>query len=270
VILFINFANLIKNPHSPKQQRDDFNHNKMKNDLLNNIYNKRNISLSQIKNIYAGNKYTAIEDISGNIGVCSNLDISVNPNLLKSNPDFEKVQNRIIVNALVNAIINPYCTADGEGDISEVIDFRNYRKIVMIGYFESLFNRLCNKGVITDVYDRLISDNPNISDIRKMQTTIPLADAIILTATTISNNTFNEIMNIVNANCHVYILGPSAILDRELLSSINIAGIFGAQFLKEKNEEITDIVMQGKGTKAFLHLMKKVYILRSDAKTITC
>ena len=249
---------------------NDFNHNKVKNDLLYNIYNNRKINVSQIGQIHAGKKYTAVEDISGHIGVCSNLNVEVVTGKMPKEPDFKNEYNRIVINALVNACINPKCNADGEGDISEVVNFSGYRKIAMIGFFESLYLRLCAKGVNADIFEKLINDNPNISDIRKMQSVIPHADSIILTATTVSNNTFNKVMNMVNAACHVFLLGPSAILDREIMSSYIVAGIFGAQFFPGVNDEIANIILLGKGTKSFLHLMKKIYILRSDDGIITC
>lgn len=51
----------------------------MKEDLLYNIYSKKNINSFYCKRIVCGDNYTLTEDSNGNSGRCANMNIKVNP-----------------------------------------------------------------------------------------------------------------------------------------------------------------------------------------------
>ncbi|PKP18240.1 MAG: hypothetical protein CVU05_13905, partial [Bacteroidetes bacterium HGW-Bacteroidetes-21] len=230
-------------------------------DSLKHLWQQHNNDIKHIHNICSGEKYTAVTMENGNTGVCANLNIIVPPVWEIASPDFNAIPDRILVNAFLNAVNSYNFKEDGLGDLAEVVDFSGYKKIVMIGFFESLSQRLAKKGVNPTIFDKLITDNPTITNIQEMLPAIASCDAMILTATTISNNTFTEIYNTAKAHCHIYILGPSAILHQDMFQFPKIAAIFGSIFLPEGKDELLTLIKAGHGTKSFLHLLKKVYII---------
>lgn len=89
------------------------------------------------------------------------------------------------------------------------------------------------------------------------------ADCVILSGTTINNNTFMEVISKTSDSCSIFLLGPSNILSREMFRYRNIKVVFGSRFRKG-DEEVLDIIREGRGTKGFLKNLNKVYLSAPD------
>jgi len=224
---------------------------------IKHYYNKLGINTSLIKEIICGEKYVAVLLNNGNIGVCSTLkgkvDITIND---LQNFDSSSNSHRIIAIAYFNALLNYNREYNKQIDIFNEIDFKEFKNIVMIGYFGSLTEKFKNAAINLSIFD-LKSDNDAIIDIKKQQQFLANADVVILTSTSVFNNTFLDIVNSTPKDCRIYTLGPSTILDPDMFSYNNIHTIFGSIF-KKNDLELLDIIRNGGGTKTFLHLMKKV------------
>ena len=85
------------------------------------------------------------------------------------------------------------------------------------------------------------------------------ADVLILSSTSVFNNTFSNLVEATNDHCDIYTLGPSTILNKEMFYYRNIKLLFGSIF--EPNDINTlKIIQQGGGTKQFMPFMKKVFL----------
>ena len=214
---------------------------------------------NQINKIVIGEKYVGIMLNNGQIGVCSTLKNRVIFDL--NNPphiDLNDLNHRIIYNAYVNALLNYHNNYKSDKDIFEAIDFSKDDTIVMIGYFRPLVKKFTEVRIPIKIFDLYEKDNI-IQPASQQKAAIKEASTIILTSTSIFNNTFNDIIQHTKHDCNIHLLGPSSILHPPMLTYGNIKNVFGAVF-KKNDHRILETIKNGNGTRTFLPLGTKVYI----------
>ena len=230
---------------------------------IRHFYSNKGFDRSRINDYVIGDKYIAILNTSGYIGVCATLGTSMNDRLLGGGiPDLDDPADRIILNAYYNSIFNYERDYDDIRDIFDRIDFSRYRRIVMIGYFESLYDKFIQKSIELEVFD-IHKESKILSEISKMEDSLRGARTIILTGTTIFNNTFKDIVSLTPDGCNIFLLGPSNILSEEMFRYPNIKVVFGSVF-RPDDRSLLDKIAEGCGTRAFLPYLKKVYIVKND------
>ena len=218
---------------------------------------------ANIRKCVIGEKYVAIMNSHGNIGVCSTLGNRMNDGILSGEvPDLDDPAHRIILNAYFNSICNYERDYEDTRDIFDSIDFSKHRRIVMVGYFESLYQKFYKKGIPVEVFD-IHKESHILSDITQLEESLSGAESIILSGTTIFNNTYNGIMDIVPAGSNIFLLGPSNILSEELFRYPGIKVVFGSVFGKD-DDRVMELFAAGHGTRGVLPYLKKVYIVRDD------
>ncbi len=223
------------------------------------FFEKYGIDLQSINQIVCGKKYVAVLLKDGKVGVCATLDNYVNIDVrdLKI-PDLKNIQHRIVLNAYFNAIYNYNNKYDTTIDIFDKIDFKKYNKIVMVGFFRSLVDKFENDNIDLTIFDKAVEDE-KLADMSEQLKKVAKADALILSSTSVFNNTFLDLINATNENCDIYTLGPSTILNTEMFQYRNIKFLFGSIF--ELNDVNTlKIIQHGGGTKQFLPFMDKVFL----------
>jgi len=226
---------------------------------LKHFVEKYGIDVSNIKKIVCGRKYSAVLLKNGNIGVCANLSTNVEVNIEDlRRADLNKIEHRIILNAYFNANLNYLNDYKKKSDIFEAIDFKHHKNIIMIGLFKPILKKFDENNIKIQVFD-LIKKNHKLIPIEKEMETIKKGDAIILSATTIFNNTFMEIVNNSGLSCDIFLLGPSSIMNKDLFEYRNIKKIFGSIF-ESYDERVLNIIKEGYGTKKFLPFGKKVFL----------
>ena len=226
---------------------------------LKYFYEKYGIDIQSIKDIVCGEKYVAVILKNGNIGVCATLMHYVNVSIQDLRfPDLNKTEHRIILNAYFNAHYNYQNTYDTTIDIFNKIDFKKYNRIVMVGFFRSLVDKFEKEKINLTIFDKMENDE-KLTDMSDQLTEVSKADALILSSTTVFNNTFLDLIHKTKDGCDIYTLGPSTILNKEMFLYKNIKILFGSVF--ETNDVNTPkIIQQGGGTKQFLPFMNKVYL----------
>jgi uncharacterized protein (DUF4213/DUF364 family) len=224
---------------------------------LKHYVQKHGVDIANIDKIVCGRKYSAVLLKNGNIGVCANLDNQVDIEIeeLKT-PDLKKIQHRIILNAYFNGLLNDLNHYEKTVDIFDDIDFKGYKNIVMIGLFKPILAKFNRDRIQINVFD-MIKEHDELLPIKNEMKYIKKADAIILSATTIFNGTFVDIVNQTIENCDIFLLGPSAIMDKDMFSYKNIKRIFGAIF-KPGDQNVLDVIRNGFGTKKYLPYGRKV------------
>ncbi len=231
------------------------------NDILQQLFKKYPFNPNNLAEIICNTKHCTILLKNGNIGVCSTLGVTLIDDLnILLNPDFNRIDHRIIVNAWVNACGNYTLQPKGEGDIFNAVDFSKYQSIVMVGYFGSLADKFKGKGIELTIFDLDPADKP-VAPIETQRFHLSKADAVILTATSISNRTFYDLLENSNNNADIFILGPSTPLDELLLSHSKVKALFGTRF-NPNDKNVLDIIRSNGGTKKFLPFIKKVYFYR--------
>jgi len=226
---------------------------------LEYFFEKYGIHLDSINQIVCGEKYVAVLLKNGKLGVCATLDHYVNLDVKDLRfPDLSNISHRIVLNAYFNAAYNYQNQYDTSVDIFDQIDFKQYHKIVMIGFFRSLAEKFENEGIALTIFDKKAEDE-KLTSMNDQLSEVAKADAVILSSTTVFNNSFLGLINATKDECDIYTLGPSTILNKEMFKYRNIKLLFGAVF--EPNDINTiRIIEQGGGTKQFLPFMDKVYL----------
>jgi len=233
------------------------------NDPLAFFFTKYGFDKNQIREVVTGKKYTAVMLQNGHSGVCANLNYEVKiPEQLELK--ISEISSRIIFNAFLNASINPYVKNLIHSDIFDLMEFGKYQKRIMIGFFQPLVKKFDQANIPLKVYDQLLQD-VRLSPDADQQKALSTADMIILTATSIFNQSFLKIIKTVKSDADIFMLRPSSILSKKLFDFKNIKGIFGVQFNPE-DTVVLDIIQQGGGTKDFLKYAKKVALLNQIKK----
>jgi len=234
-------------------------------DILLDLFIQYPFKDGQIRTTANGEKCFAIMLSNGNIGICSNLDstpIDEPTETILANPNFSNYAHRIVANAWINACANYLETVNGNNDISEVVNFNAYENVVMIGYFGSLATKLENKQVNLTIFDLKEDDKP-VEPMAKQLNAVRAADCIILTSTSITNNTYINLFSNSIPGCKIYLLGPSTPINNTLFNLPNVFGLFGSRF-KPFDLEMLKSIEQGGGTRSFLGRMEKVYLLKHN------
>lgn len=213
----------------------------------------------RINRLVIGEKYAGILLKNGQIGVCSTLRNDVDFDIISTPKiDLENINHRIIYNTYLNALLNYHNNYKADIDIFEALDFSQNDNIVMVGYFRPLVKKFNTANIPLKIFD-LYEKDDIVQPASQQITALKDANTVILTSTSIFNNTFSDIIQYTHQNCHIYLLGPSSILHQHMLKYRNITNIFGAVF--EKNDQrILETIKKGNGTRTFLPLGTKVYI----------
>ncbi|MCK5077947.1 MAG: hypothetical protein KAR38_16310 [Calditrichia bacterium] len=237
--------------------------NNINKEPLSFLFEKIGFDVLEIEKIVKGEKYSAVMLKNGNIGVCANLGnkITVDRSDMNS-PDLGNIQHRIILTAYYNALLNYENSFSQNVDIFEVINFKNYDKIVMIGLFKPILEKFKNSNIKVTVFD-LEKKSSELVPLGQQYDFVNKADSVILTSTGIFNQTFLPLVNRTKNNCDVFLLGPSSIMNKELFNYRNVKGIFGSVFEKYDNRVI-DVIANGGGTKEFLKFGGKVFIIKEN------
>lgn len=226
---------------------------------LAHFYSKYGFDPASVMQLVCGEIYVGLMLHNGNIGFCSTLQQPVDLEAKDLDPvDLTNTAHRIVLTAYYNALLNYSNQYTGTSDIFDEIDFRGYKNIVMVGCFQSLLKKFQRENIDIAVFDNLVS-KPLVMDPRKQEEFSRNADALILTGTSLFNQTFQTIMGLTKPGCEVFVLGPSTILHTDLFLYGNIRVLFGAVF-DPHDQRPFRIIAQGKGTRDFLPFMKKVYL----------
>jgi len=212
-----------------------------------------------IQRLSAGEKYVGVMLKTGEIGVCSTLNTHVEKGDLEVEyPDMGRPAQRILYNAYLNARLNYNIAYEDDKDIFKHIDFSVREKVVMIGFFRPLVKKFRESGFDLTIFDFLEQDEV-LTPLKEMNSFLATARTVILTSTSISNGTMNNVLAHTSPSCDVFLLGPSSILHPDMRRYPNIRKVYGAVF-EPYDHHILDIISQGHGTRSFLKYGKKVNI----------
>ena len=229
---------------------------KQNTEPLEFLLSKYKFETKKIEKISTGKKYTAVLLKNGNIGVCANLGNKIIPEKsIYSNYDLTNFSHRIVLNAYLNSLLNYSNNYQNSADIFDVIDFKKYNKIVMLGFFKPVLKKFDDAGIPITIFD-LSKHDSALTPLSEKYPILQEANAIILTSTSIFNTTFINSINSTNDSCEIFLLGPSSIMTKELFDYKNIKMIFGSTFGKY-DHRILKIIQNDGGTKDFLKFGNK-------------
>ncbi len=225
---------------------------------LTYFFNKYGFEKDIIERVVFGARYVAVMLDNGRIGVCATLGEKFNLTEAEcQNLDLKNHHHRVFLNAYFNALLNYRQKNFLTGDILDLVDFKKFRNIVMVGYFRPVVEKMQKAGINLHIFD--LRDQEISLPLQEMNAYLQNSDAAIVSATTVYNNTFVDICK--NTRGKIYLLGPSALMDDYLFECQNVSAIFGSLF-QPYDERVMSIIEQDLGTRHFLKLGKKMVVAR--------
>ncbi len=228
-----------------------YNHN-MKDPLID-LHQRYGYSYDLIKNVIFGDLYTLIETHNNRSGIASTLGCV--PSETPTKIDFKSVAHRSIYTAYLNALINPDSICTTSVDIISEMRLESNEKIVMIGYFRPIIGIFDNYTENLSVFDDNHND-PIVLPSKLKKEKIQNADVLILTATTIINNSFCKEISDSPKNARKYLLGPSSIMSDYFKKNHGITKIFGSKIVHLA--ELKKSILDNFGTPGFSKFLKKI------------
>lgn len=226
-------------------------------DPISHYYIKYPFNPFLIKELICGQRHVAVLFKNGNIGVCATLGQTVKDGIPEK-IDLENDGHRIFLNAYYNALLNYNQEYSEEKDIFETVDFKQFSNIVMVGNFRPVVKRFQEANIPLFVFDKT-DDDSILLEMKDQMKFIQAADAIILTATCMFNQSFMELIKNSAKNASIYILGPSAIMNADMKAYRNVKMIFGSVY-EPFDARVLDMIKAELGTRHFSPFSRKVFI----------
>jgi len=159
--------------------------------------------------------------------------------------------------ATANAIIHPRPT-EKEKDTLELINLTHQDRVAMIGLFRPLIPRIKKTGASLSIIERntVLMEIPDQKNRKKILKECTVA---IITATSILNDTMEEVLNGLESPRHVVVLGPSTPMCDEIFDGTPINHLGGSALLD--TGKIMRIISEGGGTPALRPYLRFINIL---------
>ena len=171
-------------------------------------------------------------------------------------------QNDLLSRSFALATLNALKAHEPDHDDTDVFDHVSVEgsdSVVMVGYIEPIAAMLQRKGARVAVFEHRALNATVIKPEQDMGMAIKDADIIILTATTIINNTLRDILARPTTARDVILMGPSTPMIPEAFAATPITHLAGSLVIDR--EKAFQIVMEGGGTQALYrsNAMKKIH-----------
>ncbi|HUY00478.1 MAG TPA: DUF364 domain-containing protein [Candidatus Deferrimicrobium sp.] len=179
--------------------------------------------------------------------------------------NIEKVLGISVLNAVSQHIIKNKMDQYNllfDGDPIEHIQFNSPDKVVMVGYIGGIFQKLQRQiQNITIIDDRLKNiQSPTFNTLESSQSCLNQADVVLITGSTIVNNTLETVLSwIMNAR-EIILVGPSAGIIPDSLFDRNVTMVSGMQVLNPL--KVLQIIAEDGGTPHFKNYCRKYNIFR--------
>lgn len=226
-------------------------------DPITHFYQNYNYDRNLIKELVCGARYVAVLLKNGNIGLCATLGNKLNADI-PSQIDLNSTQHRIILNAYYNALLNYNQEYTDEKDIFEAVDFKLFSNIVMVGNFRPVVKRFQEANIPLFIFDKK-EDAEILIEMKNQMEYIQKADAIIITATSIFNQSFVELIENSSEKASIFILGPSTIMHPDMKQYKGVKMLFGSVY-SPNDDRVLDVVRANLGTRHFSPFSRKVFI----------
>ena len=244
------------------------------NDRLFEIFKDRS-SKTRVELLCLGLGYTAVVTADGGIGIAYTYFENKNScMMLNKAPDYEgrrasELLNKIVSEdpiersmalALVNALNHENALKLPEDKDNRVL-FDAFKlqpgtNVAMVGYFRPLVKRLETKRVPLEILDasRAMGDRS-----RFYKKLAHWADVLLLTSTSILNNTTEEILSHLRKKARTLLLGPSTPLVAQAFAHLPVHMLAGTVPIDRDN--ILKAVRHGMGTPVLHRYSRKSYLV---------
>lgn len=198
---------------------------------------------------YEGPIFTAVECSDGKTGICAAMD--------KEND--ETFRENVILQALLNSQINLPENQYDDASFIDTIPLDEKDNIVMLGFIEPIFMQMNKKGIECKIFD-FRKKSPVLSPMEEYEESLRSGDTFIITATSLTNGSFDTLIHTSKKDAEIFIIGPSAPMTRHLFDyTKKLKAIFGSIVI---NREAIGAILKGAGTRSLSPYLRKASVIR--------
>ncbi|MCX8044805.1 MAG: DUF364 domain-containing protein [Desulfobacterota bacterium] len=158
--------------------------------------------------------------------------------------------------AAANAVLNRESDRLVDGDALDLIELRHDDVVGMVGYFGPLVEALRKRVRRLLIFEQKSIASEEVYPEEKAPALLQNCTVALITATTIINNTFEQLINAATS-CRVrVVLGPSTPLAPEVFAPLGVSLLSGV--IVADPAAVLRIVSEGGGMQAFKNCVKKV------------
>lgn len=170
---------------------------------------------------------------------------------------------RAVALSLINALNHRWAMSlpeDRSNDILfDLLGIGRGSRVAMVGHFRPLVAKLKDMGARLEVVDI----GSGLGDFDAFPDKLAhWADALIMTSTTLLNDTADGLLAVLGTNVRVVMLGPSTPLIPEAFADLPVHVLAGT--VPMDREKILKAIRHGKGTPALQQYSRKSYLLVKD------
>lgn len=160
--------------------------------------------------------------------------------------------------AAINAVTNESGRAWETGNVLEAIKIEPSGTFGMVGEFKPILAKV--KPITNNIYvfEQSVRQEGILYNADTIPVHLPKCDVIVITATSIINHTFDEIIPYCNNAKELCLVGPSTPLCPDIFRQYNITLLAGS--VVKKPELILQIVSQGGGTMSMKPAVDQVLV----------
>ena len=147
--------------------------------------------------------------------------------------------------ATANALLCPDAGGEEQDSIA-LMGLSSEDRVAMVGYFGPLVKRIEKTGATLQIIEKDPHRMDQIPDRNDRDTLLAECSVAIITATSILNNTIEEILNELGNPRHVTILGPSTPLCEEVFARTPVTHLGGSAIRDPR--KVMQIISEGGGT----------------------
>jgi hypothetical protein len=166
--------------------------------------------------------------------------------------------HRAIGLAVANSLIDAPFDQMEDREATTYFNLQPGEQVVMVGLFSPLVKRIEATGAILTVIEK----NPDRLEILSpddRQKALKACDVAIITATTLLNQTFEEMINLLGSPRLVALMGPSTPLMPEIFHGTCITHLGGA--VVKDSKRVLQIISEGGGTPALRPYLRFVNLI---------
>lgn len=233
----------------------------------------------QLSDIRIGLRYIGVKLDDGSIGIAYNFPESIKCDEI-SFPGQQRLINRNAVDVLIWLISDnqlnrslALAVANGlavsrkldsiNGDIRSVARINSSDTVVMIGHFGTIANDLREHCELL-IYDMKATGGTNLNSSPPVEESLSKCNVALITATSLLNETADQLITASRDSREVVLLGPSTPLVPEAFRDTPVTLLSGVRAV---DAEILSVISEGGGMKTFKPYVRKINCRKNNVKS---
>jgi len=160
--------------------------------------------------------------------------------------------------ATLNALLQRHFPVSLGEDFFPIVQLQKGERVGMVGFFAPIISIIKKAGCELFIFEKNLKRGKGLFGPEKIPSELPTCAVVILSATTLINHTFEEVVKHAKRAREVIMLGPSTPLVPEVMGRYGVTLLAGMRIVKP--EAVLRIVSEGGGTQRLRGTVEKVVV----------